>query len=311
MSNQRWHCIDAGSEYCPCYLAETMDCITCSHLKNKRFCDCDWRGVCIYQAYVFEGNKKNPRLEQEVEVVEVKKHGENIIEFAFQIPHALARLLNQPGAYIFIRNKKLNQYFDIPISIMHVDPIKDIATIIVEIHGVKTKKIKEVTDQLIIRGPYWNGILGLEHLKQIENVNCLAIIRGIAQAPSILVIKHLLKHNNSVDLIIDTNTIKHNFITEYCNINTIKTTNLYEAEGLNLIDKQLKSKKYDLIFLGASDYLQNRILNFFPDIKNKRILTTNNHEICCGEGICGSCTIHDINGVPIRTCKTQITPCNN
>ena len=28
-------CIDAGSENCPCLLAESGDCITCSRLKGK------------------------------------------------------------------------------------------------------------------------------------------------------------------------------------------------------------------------------------------------------------------------------------
>ncbi|NFG18899.1 sulfide/dihydroorotate dehydrogenase-like FAD/NAD-binding protein, partial [Clostridium botulinum] len=42
-------CIDAGSEYCPCHLAETGDCILCSQLSGKKFCDCiNWKGVCIY-----------------------------------------------------------------------------------------------------------------------------------------------------------------------------------------------------------------------------------------------------------------------
>ena len=43
-------CIDAGSEFCPCHLAESGECILCSQLQGSHFCDClNWKGVCIYQ----------------------------------------------------------------------------------------------------------------------------------------------------------------------------------------------------------------------------------------------------------------------
>lgn len=307
MNNHRWRCIDAGSEYCPCYLAETMDCITCSHLKGKEFCDCDWRGVCIYQAYTFEDNKKkDPRMSLQVEVTEMRELDENILELTIKVPHTLARQLNQPGSYIFIRNKNFNQYFDIPISIMQADTRNDLIKIAVEVHGIKTKTIKSINNQLLIRGPYWNGIFGLDHLKQVQNSKCLVAVRGIAQAPAILVIKHLLKNNNSVDLIIDKTSTSYNFIAEYCDIQEVKECNLYEAEGLEFLNRQISSKDYELIFLGTSDYLREKVFLSIENIKNFRIVTTNNNEICCGEGICGSCTKHDINGIPIRTCKAQM-----
>ena len=56
-------CIDAGSENCPCLLAESGDCITCSRLQGKDCCDCNWRGVCIYNEYIQNGKKINNRRE--------------------------------------------------------------------------------------------------------------------------------------------------------------------------------------------------------------------------------------------------------
>lgn len=307
MAIQRWECIDAGSDYCPCYLAETMDCITCSHLKGKEFCDCEWRGVCIYQAYIFEGNrKKEPREDIEAPIIETREYGENIIIFTLKIPHTLARELNQPGAYIFIRNEKFKHYFDIPISIMQVDTNKDLIRLAVEIHGVKTKTIKTAKNHLLIRGPYWNGLLGLRHLKQTRDSNCLFVVRGIAQAPAILAVNYLLRNNNTVDLIIDTGTANYDFMEDYCEINEFKKCNLYESEGIKLLDKQINSKKYSLVFIGTSDYLRENLYASNNKLKEIKNVTTNNNEICCGEGICGSCTIYDIDGMPIRTCKTQV-----
>lgn len=38
-------CIDAGTEFCPCHLAEEGECILCSQLHGKCFCDCvNWKG---------------------------------------------------------------------------------------------------------------------------------------------------------------------------------------------------------------------------------------------------------------------------
>ena len=46
-------CIDAGSEFCPCHLAESGECILCSQLQGSHFCDClNWKGVCILHGKV-------------------------------------------------------------------------------------------------------------------------------------------------------------------------------------------------------------------------------------------------------------------
>ncbi|SDK49669.1 sulfide/dihydroorotate dehydrogenase-like FAD/NAD-binding protein [Natronincola ferrireducens] len=307
MSEHRWQCIDAGSDYCPCYLAETMDCITCSHLQEKEFCDCDWRGVCIYQAFTFEGHKKkNPRGDIRAEITEREELGDRLIVFTLKVPHTLARQVNQPGSYIFIRNENFGQYFDIPISVMSVDSRRDYIKIAVEIHGVKTKTIKSADNYMLIRGPYWNGVFGLEYLKQTQNTNCLIIARGIAQAPAILVIHYLLRNNNNIDLILDRGSINYNFIEEYCDINSTIECNLYESEGTKALEKQLDTKTYGVVFLGGSDYLKSRLFSSIEKLEGMNVVRTNNNELCCGEGICGSCTMYDINGIPIRTCKTQI-----
>ena len=52
------NCIDCGTEFCPCKLAETGECILCSQLQGEHFCDClNWNGVCIYQELYNNGMK--------------------------------------------------------------------------------------------------------------------------------------------------------------------------------------------------------------------------------------------------------------
>lgn len=306
MNKELLHCIDSGSEYCPCYLAETMNCITCSHLQGESFCNCNWRGMCIFQEFYHCGSKlKETRSSIEAEIIN-KESINDVVLITISVPHGLARELNQPGAYIFLRSKESNHYFDTPMSVMESDPIKDTIKVAVQIYGVKTKTINNVKDTILIRGPYWNGIYGLEHLKKTQNSKCLLLTRGIAQAPALKVIKYLLSHNNTIDAILDGGSINHHFITENHGVNILGKYNLLEEETLKIIQKQLGKEEYDVIFIGSSDYLRKKITDVIPDLDKRKIVVTNNNELCCGEGICGSCTKYDLNGIPIKTCKTQI-----
>ncbi|SCZ10605.1 sulfide/dihydroorotate dehydrogenase-like FAD/NAD-binding protein [Alkaliphilus peptidifermentans] len=300
-------CIDAGSDYCPCYLAEMNSCITCSRLKGKEYCDCNWRGVCIYQEFHFlNQSKKNVRESKEARIVSREFLGKNIIIFTLEVPHGLARQLKQPGSYIFIRNKNLESFFDMPISIMDVEDFKNQIKIAVEIHGVKTQAIKGVDDSLIIRGPYWNGLFGLENLKKTKKQKCLVIARGIAQAPAILTIRQLLHNENTVDVIIDRASTNINIISEYTNVNVLEDNiNLYNKEGKEKLSYFLSTGGYSLIFIGGSDYLQKNLFDTYNSY-NLKVVLTNNNELCCGEGICGACIVYDADGIPIRSCKTQI-----
>ena len=302
-------CIDAGSEYCPCYLAEMNQCITCSRLKGKTDCSCHWRGVCIYQDFHFLNyKKKDVRTYQEAEILEREKQGESLLIFTLKTSHTLARQLKQPGSYIFIRNRELEHYFDIPISIMAVDELQNQIKIAVEIHGIKTKSIATVSDKLLIRGPYWNGLFGLEHLKQAKEKQCLMILRGIAQAPAALATKYLLRAKNQIDLIIDQGMGKVQLFSEDSRWNILESDcNLYSPDVIKRLRKHLALGDYQLVLLGGSDYLQATLSPVFEEFKGLQVVRTNNQEICCGEGICGACIVYDASGIPIRSCKTQIT----
>lgn len=57
MEQNFYDCIDCGTENCPCYLAATGDCLVCSRLAGKDYCDCNWKGVCIYNEFIQSGKK--------------------------------------------------------------------------------------------------------------------------------------------------------------------------------------------------------------------------------------------------------------
>lgn len=314
MTEHRLECVDVGSEFCPCYLAETNDCITCSHLQGKDFCECYWRGVCIYQEYANNGFKSKNNREELISRIEKKvKLNSNCSLLKLKVTKTLARQLKEPGAYVFLRDKKSTHYFDVPMSIMDTDETNGYIYIVYQVLGSKTKMLDKAKEELLVRGPYWNGLLGIKYLKVVRDSNCLVIAKGVAQAPAVLVIKKLLKSNNRVDLIIDKGNTGINFIYEHLKDVELDSLNIIEEEVYSdnakiLIKNKLQNDDIKLVFSGGSDVLHAHILSLVDDSAvSPYIVATNNNEFCCGEGICGACSTFLKDGKSVKTCKTQLS----
>ena len=131
-------CIDAGSEFCPCHLAESGECILCSQLQGSHFCDClNWKGVCIYQELYNNGNKaKEQRKTYTCKVCEKVLCQDDVLLIKFEAPHKLVIDLARPGSFIFIRSNE-DVYFDVPISILESDIETNIISIMIEIRELK------------------------------------------------------------------------------------------------------------------------------------------------------------------------------
>ncbi|MFZ5965806.1 MAG: sulfide/dihydroorotate dehydrogenase-like FAD/NAD-binding protein [Bacillota bacterium] len=306
----RLECIDAGSEYCPCYLAEVNECITCSHLQGKNYCDCNWRGVCIYQEYTWCGNKKkNVREEVNAEIVERKEINHNAILMKIKVSKTLARQLKQPGSYIFVRDAEKPKFFDTPMSIMHADEQNGLIEIAIQIVGAKSKALLNCKDKIVVKGPYWNGLIGIKNLKTLKEKNVLVVARGIALAPAVLAIEYFIKNKNHVTFFMDPGRIENIFINSY--IQDLPITkiqiNLRRGEGLRTVTEMIEGESIDLIYSGGADKL-HRILLEKVERADKKIdfVSTNNHEICCGEGICGACCTYTNEGELVKMCKTQV-----
>ncbi|SNX55404.1 sulfide/dihydroorotate dehydrogenase-like FAD/NAD-binding protein [Thermoanaerobacterium sp. RBIITD] len=305
----RLECIDAGSDYCPCYLAELNECITCSQLQGKKFCDCNWKGVCIYQEYVWAGNKaKSTRNTIFSNVIDKQKINDSLLILTLSVPNKMARDLNEPGSYVFLRGVSSPSFFDTPMSIMYSDEMKGIIKVAIQINGPKTRLIDECKGEVYLRGPYWNGLMGHRYIKGIRNSKCLVVLRGIAQAPGVIVINKLHKNNNDITVIIDKGKIGENFINS--NLSDLKLnileTDLLSIEGQKLLKNTIADNDIKLIYSGGSDEQHLNILDYIDMFNNDAYLAvSNNNTICCGEGICGSCEVQ-IDGQKIRSCKVQL-----
>lgn len=202
-------CIDAGSEYCPCHLAETGDCILCSQLSGKKFCDCiNWKGVCIYQEFMWNGKKAKEERETYLgKILEKNNIEDKTIVLTIALSHKLCQQLVYPGSFVFLRNKDDFGFYDAPISIMDANTEENFIKVAIEIRGVKTKTIADLNenDDILVRGPFWNGgVLGLKNVYRAKNGTSILISRGgIGQAPLVPVMKKLNSNGNKIIAIID------------------------------------------------------------------------------------------------------------
>ncbi|WP_027400481.1 hypothetical protein [Anaerovorax odorimutans] len=304
-------CIDAGTENCPCYLALTGDCLMCTRLQGKDCCDCNWKGVCIYNEFI-QGNCKvnNPRRDFEAAIVDKKYYTDDLVIFVIQVDKGFALKTSKPGSYLFIRGSNQDSFYDTPISVMKADAEKGYLHLAVKSISAKTKSILDEDEKLIIRGPYRNGIQGIREVfdKKNRHNKTLVIAKGIGIAPGLLLADYF---NNlcQVDFIVDTEKISKEFVKDYLSegSSTVKYMNLNELTAQGNIKNILIEKKYETVLILASDYFVETLGPLVRDaLKDAVIAVSNNFHICCGEGLCGACSCIDNEGRTIKMCKCQM-----
>lgn len=310
-------CIDAGSIYCPCHLSETGDCILCSQLSGKNFCDCiNWKGVCIYQEFILNKSKaKEGRKNYLCTIVKKDQVEESLYIFTINASHSLVHDLVYPGSFIFIRNPQCTNYYDTPISIMEADTEQNTLKIAIETKGIKTKSICKLNEneKVLVRGPFWNGILGLNNVYKAKDGVSIVIGRGIGIAPLIPVLKKLHSNENSIIAIIDKIPFNNIFQREYFekyNSEILECKMLEQGELTNelknMIKQILKVENVNLIHCDGPDILIYRLMEFVDE--NIKFSCCNNSKMCCGEGVCGTCSTRYRNHVVKKLCKLQIDP---
>jgi dihydroorotate dehydrogenase electron transfer subunit len=312
-------CVDAGSEYCPCSLAERGECIICSQLKDQCFCDClNWKGTCIYNEFIWNNHKGKKSREYQVYKILNKKYLRNDLMYLdIKVDMELARELNNIGAFVFLKNPKDIEAYSTPISILNCNIKDNIITVAIKIDGVKTKALKECEDMIAVKGPYWNGIQGLNNLKELKNKSCLILARGCAAAPSVLAAKKLVGNGNQIVAVLDKGRSCENFAKPYFKELGCITEDIWFTDrsgkllqdSKNLIEKLIKKWNFKVVLSGGSDNFHYEAINFIHGIdKDIKFASVNNSTMCCGEGVCGSCQIESKRLKKIKTCKQQYNP---
>ena len=319
---RQMNCIDAGSENCPCYLAVTGDCLICSRLQGKDYCNCNWRGVCVYNEFV-QGNRKvnNPRMDFEAKIIQKKFYKEDLVVYILDVGKGFAMKAERPGSYLFIRGRGTGSFYDVPISVMKADVEKGQIHLAIKIISTKTKALLMEEEKLILRGPYRNGVHGVSNImsKRGKDQKTLIIAKGIGIAPGMLAAQSL-KYKGLIDLVADTEKISRDLIEDYMDTKpkvsvqsttkkepgTFRYLSLTDKESWAILETMMKEKAYDNVILLTSDYYIENLGKMVKEILPQADLAvSNNFRICCGEGLCGSCSMDTPAGDTIKMCKCQ------
>lgn len=195
------------------------------------------------------------------------------------------------------------------MSVMQSDAINGEITIAFKAIGAKTSSLKKCVEDVLVKGPYWNGVYGLRNLKSVQEKTCLVLARGISQAPALLAIEKLVKNKNKVILVLDRGSIGELFLYDYIEEMKLDTyeEDLMNEKGRTLMKQLLLMEDIALVFSAGSDLLHMNVIKVLDEIElSPYLAVTNNNEICCGEGICGGCTVRLKDGTRAKACKTQI-----
>lgn len=308
MDDNGLECVDVGSENCPCFLALTGDCLVCSRLQGKDICDCEWSGVCIYNEFI-QGNRKvnNPRTDIEAEIVYKKYYLDDLLVFGLKVGKGFAIKSIKPGSYVFLREKDSLTYYGTPLCVMHSNIEDGIIAVAIKLISSKTKTLSSARESLMVRGIYRSGLLGSKAIvsKHYKDKKVLIVAKGIGLAPAILAANYLYNHNN-VDMIVDREKISEDLMGDYLEEGngTIKFMNLNEEKHRSEIGEILNHKQYEGVVLLASDHFLDLIGNIVREnLPQAKLAISNNFRMCCGEGICGACTITDKDGKTFKMCK--------
>ncbi len=293
MSDLKYGCIDAGTENCPCHLAETGDCIYCSRLAGKDYCDCDWQGVCVFNEFHQNGEKiRTARNKFAARIVNRKQYTEDLYTLELDTGRGFAIKALTPGSFVSVKNPECPDWYSMPVSIIGCDTEKGHIHIAVKKISAKSKMILESTESLSVRGVFRNGIIGLDRV--VKTKGSVAVVSkgtGFAAAA------HFINSYPDSDIYIDTDKICQAFVRDYMPRNfrgRLRYADLNEEK--HSIARELE--KYRGAVIATSAYFEK----FFETNCGSKLQLAilNNYSICCGEGICGACC--DENGSKMCKC---------
>jgi NAD(P)H-flavin reductase len=159
--------------------------------------------------------------------------------------------------------------------------------VVIEVVGAKSARIfSEGHKRLLIRGPYYNGILGLPWIDKINCGKIILLAGGMGQAPALLIIKTLLKRDNDITAILAPGKIGNTFLeSEIDNLKVkIHKVTSMRREGLPILNKNFSDPneiKPDLIVSAGPDEQHYGIIAAMQAAGvNLPMAVTNNATMC-------------------------------
>lgn len=320
----RFACADAGSEFCPCYLGVSGECLVCNQMHAQATCDCDWAGVCVYDHFSRSLRKEaKPRQERRAKVLWAEKLNADHLLFAVELPPSFTAQLRLPGSFVFAKPVDRPFSFYLPLGVLKADHRS--STFLLKTVGPKSKalsssllddgtgKSEDSPTELDIKGPHWNGVFGLKTIRSLKMSNALMVLRGIGQALAIGVALELLRHGNSVRAIIDPAEVGQDLVGDDLEAMGCKVSRaeIRTSQGLAALASVLLSEQPACVFSGGPDgqhYRIEKLLGLLGLSGNTALTGSNNSIMVCGEGTCGACfrRVRSSNPSKLKACKGNV-----
>lgn len=302
-------CIDAGSQFCPCVLADLGECVACSLLKGEDLCDCSWSGVCIYSEWLWAGRRPlPPRPEFELPLIQIDSGSNTLAVFTVEIPGGLAGDVSAIGAFLFLRPPGTRQCFNTPVSLMDIHGCR--ARFSVQIVGPKTKALARSSGVLLARGPYWNGIWGVQRLRNLRDSRALIVAKGIGQGPAVHVAGSLIGGGNSVTVAFTpSESIPFVFVEK--DLRGVGASLVPLDGGGGEMERSLAGMigDFDLVHSSGPDTQHRMIMRLIRQASPRTKFTASNNSVmCCGDGVCGGCGVSTKTNHWTRACKASVNP---
>lgn len=300
-------CVDAGTNNCPCPLAETGDCLICSRLAGRDKCDCSWAGLCIYNEFIQnDGKVRNKRRDIEVKIVNKRWYSDDLLVLELQVPRNLALSATAPGSFVFVNGTSDNPFYNVPVSVMSSDVQKAQIRLVIKVISAKTKTIADAKSSLLLRGIYRSGLIGLGREVLDKSGSYLVFTKGVGIAPALNFLRHMVVEGN-VRMIVDTEKLTDEFVwtqLETLGMGLDEKLSVTLASLSDYIEAPIRTDEYQKVFVLASDYYIGAIKDALS-VPEDKLIYSNNFHMCCGEGICGACSRVDEKGYITKMCKSR------
>jgi NAD(P)H-flavin reductase len=265
----------------------------------------------MYEKHWKEKMKNNKtgssvRLAYESSVLSKTQVGAQTYLFEILTDQVLADKLNVIGSFVFLRRTNDIESFYFPVGVVKV--IDNKISVIVEGIGAKSQRfLSNSDDDLIIKGPYFNGVLGKPWIDNIMDGKILLVAGGIGQAPALPIIKKLMENKNTITAIVAPGKVGNVFIGDLLEKNDVL---LHTVTSLRKVGfpklRELIMENNDVIVSAGPDGQHSAIIRLMNEIGvNIPMVATNNATMCCGEGICGSCHKLIQDNKIVKMCKVQ------
>lgn len=291
----------------------------CSMCRGEEFCDCsDTTGFCVLQELQHNGGRaKDPCRPKRFAVADARKFGDSWRFIRIELPDENLCDFEAPGCFVFLRTSD-NAFFDVPICVMDVDAETQTLGLLIESRGLKTQDLGclRTGDSVIMRGPYFGSIQGRKSIGTLRDSNALLICRGGGVAASPNIIRALQRNGNCVEVYLDSGRLPSELVELVSDLCKADVHEIAIEENGSLTEAARKligwaSGKVGLMHLGVSEYLIARILELIDvsdQVQEVKVSCISSMPMCCGEGICGSCTRLLAPDRVVRLCKEQVGP---